>query len=74
MKKLVVWYNPNKNTYYYRVVRGFFYERYEYKEGSINNYGHVIVLVIPVYKIELITLPYSQKTTFLDKCSSFLKL
>ena len=52
MKKIVVWYNPNKDIYYYRIVRGIFYERYDYVCGSINNYGHIIVCVIPVYNIE----------------------
>lgn len=37
MKKLVVWYNPSKKIYYYRIVRGIYYERYDYKEGSVNN-------------------------------------
>lgn len=46
MKKLVVWYNPTKNLYYYRVVRGIFYEGYSYEVGAVNSFGHIIVLVI----------------------------
>jgi len=53
MKKIVVWYNPNKDIYYYKIVRGIFYERYDYVPGSVNNYGHIICLVIPFYSLTL---------------------
>lgn len=42
---LVVWYNPNKSIYYYKIVRGFYQD---YKIGFKNSYGHVVCLVIPV--------------------------
>ena len=51
MKRLIVWYNPNKNVYYYKVVRGIYYERYDYVVGSVNNYGHVIVLVVDLKEL-----------------------
>lgn len=74
MKKLVIWYNPNKDIYYYRIVRGIFYERYDYKEGSVNNYGHVIVLIIPIYNIKINTpKPHNFLHSLSSKCSSFLK-
>lgn len=57
MKKIVVWYNPNKDIYYYRIIKSYFYERYNYSVGSINNYGHIIVLIIPFYKLQLIQPP-----------------
>lgn len=65
MKKLVVWHNVDKNTYYYRIVRGLFYERYNYEVGEINNYGHRIVLVIPLEDIK--------KSINFNKCNIFLK-
>lgn len=74
MKKLVVWYKPNQNTYYYRITKGLYHERYDYKVGSYNSYGHKIVLVIPIYKIELVKPPETSfLTTFINKCSSYLK-
>lgn len=46
-KKIVVWHNPKANIYYYRVV-SFRYRPYEV--GVQNQFGHVIVLVIPNIK------------------------
>lgn len=46
-KKIVVWYIPAKNIYYYRIV-SFHYRPYEV--GVTNSYGHIIVLVIPNIK------------------------
>lgn len=43
MKKIVVWYNPNKKKYYYRIVHGLYYD---YKPGLKNNYNHEVILVI----------------------------
>lgn len=41
--KLVIWFNPNKNVYYYKKIRGTYYN---YSIGLKNQYGHVVVLVI----------------------------
>ena len=41
--KLVIWFNPNRNIYYYRLIRGFYNN---YVVGNKNQYDHVIVLVI----------------------------
>lgn len=43
VNKLVIWFNPNKNIYYYRLIRGFYNN---YAVGNKNQYDHVIVLVI----------------------------
>ena len=51
MKRLVVWYNPQKETYYYKIVRGFFYENYDYVVGAVNSYGHTIVLIIELNEV-----------------------
>lgn len=70
MKKYVVWYNPNKNTYYYKLIRSLYYERYDYIVGSQNSYGHIIVCVIPYPYEEHYTLKkrvYRSMYTFLRK-------
>ncbi len=41
---LVVWYNPSKDLYYYKIVSIL----YSNKEGYTNSYGHKIVLMIPI--------------------------
>lgn len=46
-KKIVVWYIPAKNLYYYKLV-SFRYRPYEV--GVTNSYGHIVVLVIPNIK------------------------
>lgn len=45
-KLLVVWYNPNDNSHYYKIVNGYYYQNYH--EGYVNGYGHMICIVIPV--------------------------
>lgn len=47
MKSLVVWYKPKSNVYYYKVVYNFFDKYYP---GYTNSYGHVVILVINIYK------------------------
>lgn len=47
---LVVWYNYKLDSYYYKIVRGFY--QCKYYPGLINQYNHEVVLVIPfVYKV-----------------------
>lgn len=47
---LAIWYNPNKDVYYYKFVRRF-YQYYDV--GSKNSFGHILVLLIPVdFKIK----------------------
>ncbi len=45
MKLIVVWFNPNKKIYYYRIIKGF-YKRYYV--GYKNQYNHEVILVIPL--------------------------
>lgn len=73
MDKLVVWYNPNKKSYYYRRVRGIFYERYDYVVGAKNAYDHIIVLIIPINDLELTPTYKSIKKSIINKAISFLK-
>lgn len=42
-KILIVWFNPNKNTYYYKIVWGWYANYYI---GYRNQYNHVVVLII----------------------------
>lgn len=43
MYNLIVWFNPNKNIYYYKLVRGTYSQ---YRVGFKNQYGHEVVLII----------------------------
>lgn len=47
MKKIVVWHNLNKNTYYYRIVKCSYRD---YEVGFINQYNHEVILNIDIYK------------------------
>lgn len=42
---IVVWFNPNKKTYYYKIVKGY-YKRYFV--GYRNSYDHEVILIIPL--------------------------
>lgn len=69
-RKIVVWYNPNKEQYYYKYVKGY---SSNYFEGLINQYGHVIVLVIDGYvRLNEIQRP-SIKKRLIRKAISFLE-
>ena len=43
MKRIIIWHNPNKNNYYYRVIKTNYVE---YEIGYKNSYDHEIVLII----------------------------
>lgn len=43
MRKLVIWHNLNKDTYYYKFVTGCYDE---YFPGKKNQYNHQVILVI----------------------------
>ena len=45
--KIIVWFNPNSHTYYYRLVRGY-YAKYEV--GYKNSYDHEVILIIDIYR------------------------
>lgn len=68
MKDIIVWYNPNKKTYYYKIVSGFYRD---YKVGLKNNYGHEIVIIIKgVYTLKP---RLSLKTKIINKLIRFLE-
>ena len=68
MKKIVIWYKPKDNSYYYKIVRGCYCN---YEVGYINRYGHVIILVIDIFK-DIYYKP-SLKKRVLTKIISFLQ-
>jgi len=45
---IVVWYNKNKEDYYYKKVKGT-YAKYE--KGYINQYNHEVILVIDIQEL-----------------------
>ncbi|MBQ7136776.1 MAG: hypothetical protein IJO43_02210 [Bacilli bacterium] len=45
-KNIVVYYNPNKKEYYYKVVK-----YVDYEIGHKNSYGHEVLLIINVMDI-----------------------
>lgn len=46
-KKIVVWYNRNSQTYYYKVIHDIVDK---YIVGYTNQYNHEVILVIDIYK------------------------
>lgn len=67
MHTIVIYHNPPKNEYYYRIVKGYYRK---YQVGMMNRYGHVIILVI-TYKD--IYSKHSIKKRVLMKLISFLQ-
>lgn len=43
MKKMYIWHNLNKDTYYYKINDGTYKN---YKIGDYNSYNHQLVLII----------------------------
>ena len=68
MKQLVVWYNPKKDIYYYRVINDWFGRYYE---GFINQYGHKVVCYIDIYDELIHKDPFIKKV--LSKFIRFLQ-
>lgn len=66
-RKLIIWYNPKKDVFYYKIVEGF-YQRYYV--GYKNSYNHEVILIIPVeFKVKRPTL----RKRLLMKVISFLE-
>lgn len=68
MKSLIVWFNPNKNEYYYKVIYNLFGK---YEVGYINQYNHIVILVIDIYKELIYKMPLRKKV--LSRCICFLQ-
>lgn len=43
MHTIVIYYNPHKKEYYYKIVKGYYRK---YVVGNKNKYGHITLLVI----------------------------
>ena len=69
---LVIWYNPNKDIYYYRFVTS---DYVNYKIGYKNQYGHVVILVIDnVYREQYVIKKYlSIRKMVLTRLIAFLQ-
>ena len=68
MYKIIVWYNPNKNTYYYKKTK----ETYSnYYVGFKNQYEHEVVVIINDYENKRYKI--SLKNKVLKRLISFLQ-
>lgn len=70
MNKCVVWYNPNKDIYYHKIIKGH-YEYHDYNVGSKNSYDHVIVHVIDNFDFKIKRIPIKKR--IVRKTIQFLK-
>ena len=51
---IVIWYIPQKNSYYFRRYNCVYYKPYEV--GYVNGYGHEIVLIIDLVPFEKVSM------------------
>ncbi len=71
MGRFVIWKNLNNNTYYYKYVKGYYYD---YKIGLMNQYNHIVVLVIDLSEFvspKAYSVSYRKK--FINFLINFLK-
>lgn len=68
MKKIIVWHNLKTNTYYFKIVNGYYAN---YHVGYKNSYNHVVILMIDLYKDIYYKPPFLKKV--LTKYISFLQ-
>lgn len=69
MYRVIVWHNLNKNTYYYKIIRGTYNE---YRVGYINHYNHKIIVIVEdiylhEYKVPLRKRVISRLISFLQR-------
>lgn len=57
-KKIIIWYNPNKKTYYYKLVWGFYADYYI---GYKNQFNHEVVLIIDRVDLKLAKEPFKKR-------------
>lgn len=67
-KKIIVWFNRNSQTYYYKVIHDIVDK---YNVGYTNQYNHEVILVIDIYK-DLID-KYSLKNKVINRLIRFLQ-
>ena len=68
MRIIVIWYNPNKRIYYYKLVWGF-YTRYYV--GYRNQYNHEVVLIID--RVDIMVKKDPLKTRVLTRIINYLQ-
>ena len=66
--KIIVWYNPKKNIYYYKKIKGYYADYYI---GYENSYGHKIILIIDDLVVYTIKVPL--KTCLINRLIRFLE-
>ena len=65
---IVVWHNLSKDTYYHKIIKGFYKNYYI---GYINQYNHEIIDIIPNVYLKNYKVPLRKKV--LKKLISFLQ-
>lgn len=60
MNRCIVWYNPTKNVYYHKIVKGH-YEYFDYSVGNKNSYGHEIIHVIDNFDFKVKRVPIKKR-------------
>lgn len=55
MNSICIWYNPNKDLYYHKVIHGF---ATNYFIGKVNSYGHILVYI---FRLENYYVPYKNR-------------
>jgi len=74
-KIIVIWHNLNKDIYYYKIIKGTYFD---YAPGYINQYNHEIVCVIKNIYTEYRKITFREKVSkkiisFLQKIIKFLE-
>lgn len=67
---LVVWYNPHKQSYYYRLLKS---NLSEYRLGFVNQYDHIVVLIDKIEFFYSKRLSVPVKTRIKKSMISFLE-
>lgn len=65
--RLIIWYNPNKDIYYHKIVWGWYCN---YKVGYINGYGHEVIYILDLpsyYRPSLAQRALKRLIRFLEK-------
>ncbi len=70
MRKLIVWHNLNKDTYYYKFITGCYTN---YNIGYKNQYNHEIILIVSNPELQPIKEYVSLRRVLLTPIVNFLK-
>lgn len=67
-QKIIVWFNPHKNSYYYKMVKGTYAN---YEVGYTNSYNHKIIFIID--NVYVVKPKVSIKTRLIKRLIRFLE-